>query len=73
MNFGAIFGAVGGGMLGDKLNLPRVLAVFFTIAAVSITLLGFKSPTPVLYLLIAIADNRGLLELILSSLHIQTG
>lgn len=46
LNFGAIFGAVGGGVLGDKLNLPRVLAVFFAIAAVSITLLGFKSPTP---------------------------
>jgi AAHS family benzoate transporter-like MFS transporter len=55
LNFGAIFGAVGGGVLGDKHNLPRVLAVFFTIAAVSITLLGFKSPTPMLYLLIAIA------------------
>ncbi|MDP9690036.1 UNVERIFIED_ORG: AAHS family benzoate transporter-like MFS transporter [Pseudomonas mohnii] len=55
LNFGAIFGAVGGGVLGDKLNLPRVLSVFFAMAAVSITLLGFNSPMPVLYLLIAIA------------------
>lgn len=55
LNFGAIFGAVGGGWLGDKLNLPRVLMVFFAIAAVSISLLGFKSPTGVLYTLIAIA------------------
>ena len=55
LNFGAIFGAVGGGVLGDKLNLPRVLAVFFAVAAVSITLLGFNSPMPLLYLLIAIA------------------
>ena len=36
LNFGAIFGAVGGGVLGDKLNLPRVLSVFFAMAAVSI-------------------------------------
>ncbi|MDD2546199.1 MAG: MFS transporter [Burkholderiaceae bacterium] len=55
LNFGAIFGAVGGGWLGDKLNLPRVLAVFFAIAAASISLLGFKSPTWLLYTLIAIA------------------
>jgi AAHS family benzoate transporter-like MFS transporter len=55
LNVGAIFGAIGGGVLGDRLNLPRVLAVFFVIAAVSISLLGFNSPTPVLYGLIAIA------------------
>lgn len=55
LNFGAIFGAVGGGWLGDKLNMPRVLAVFCAVAAASISLLGFKSTTTVLYLLIAIA------------------
>lgn len=55
LNFGAIFGAVGGGWLGDRLNLPRVLMAFFAIAAVSISLLGFNSPTGVLYTLIAIA------------------
>ncbi|MNZ75234.1 4-hydroxybenzoate transporter PcaK [compost metagenome] len=55
LNFGAVFGAIGGGMLGDRMNLPRVLVVFFVVASVSISLLGFKSPTPVLYLLIAVA------------------
>lgn len=55
LNFGAIFGAVGGGWLGDRLNLPRVLAVFFALAAVSIGLLGFNSPGWVLYSLIAVA------------------
>ncbi|SEI73849.1 MFS transporter, AAHS family, benzoate transport protein [Azotobacter beijerinckii] len=55
LNFGAIFGAIGGGWLGDRLNLPRVLVVFFAIAALSIGLLGFKTPTPVLYGLIALA------------------
>lgn len=55
LNFGAVFGAIGGGMLGDRMNLPRVLAGFFIAAAVSISLLGFKTPMPVLYGLIAIA------------------
>ncbi|MDX1370412.1 MFS transporter [Pseudomonas sp.] len=55
LNFGAVFGAIGGGLLGDRMNLPRVLAVFFVVAAVSISLLGIKSPTPVLYLLIGVA------------------
>ena len=55
LNFGAIFGAVGGGWLGDRFNLPRVLAIFFALAATSIGLLGFNSPTWVLYSLIAVA------------------
>jgi len=55
LNFGAVFGAIGGGWLGDRLNLPRVLVAFFAVAALSIGLLGFKSPTPVLYALIAVA------------------
>lgn len=55
LNFGAIFGAVGGGWLGDRFNLPRVLAIFFALAAVSIGLLGFNSPSWVLYSLIAVA------------------
>ena len=55
LNFGAVFGAIGGGMLGDRMNLPRVLVGFFIAAAVSISLLGFKTPMPVLYGLIAVA------------------
>ncbi|GAB3465675.1 MFS transporter [Azotobacter salinestris] len=55
LNFGAVFGAIGGGWLGDRLNLPKVLVAFFAVAALSIGLLGFKSPTPVLYTLIALA------------------
>ncbi|MEH6386480.1 MAG: aromatic acid/H+ symport family MFS transporter [Pseudomonas profundi] len=55
LNIGAIIGAVGGGIMGDRLNLPRVLAGFFVAAAASLTLLGFNSPMPVLYGLIAIA------------------
>ncbi|EPL10494.1 aromatic acid/H+ symport family MFS transporter [Pseudomonas sp. CF161] len=55
LNFGAIFGAVGGGWIGDRLNLQKVLVAFFVLAALSISLLGFKSPTGLLYGLIAIA------------------
>ncbi|MDH4559124.1 MFS transporter [Pseudomonas sp. BN417] len=55
LNFGGMFGAIAGGFLGDRYNLPKVVVAFFVVAAVSISLLGFKSPTPVLYLLIAIA------------------
>lgn len=55
LNCGSVFGAVFGGWLGDRMNLPRVLSSFFALAAISITLLGFKTPTPVLYSLIAIA------------------
>ncbi|WP_271407581.1 MFS transporter [Pseudomonas sp. Q1-7] len=55
LNFGGMFGAIAGGFLGDRFNLPKVVVAFFIVAAVSISLLGFKSPTPVLYLLIAVA------------------
>ncbi|MCB2252229.1 aromatic acid/H+ symport family MFS transporter [Pseudomonas chlororaphis] len=55
LNFGAIFGAVGGGWIGDRLQLQKVLVVFFAVAALSISLLGFKSPSGLLYALIAIA------------------
>ncbi len=55
LNLGSVFGAVFGGWLGDRMNLPRVLVVFFLVGAVSISLLGFNSPMPVLYGLIAVA------------------
>jgi AAHS family benzoate transporter-like MFS transporter len=54
MNIGAIVGAVGGGWIGDRVNLARVLVAFFATAAVCIYLLGFHSPLPVLYVLVAI-------------------
>ncbi|MFI8334849.1 MFS transporter [Pseudomonas taetrolens] len=55
LNFGGMAGAILGGWLGDRLNLGKVMAVFFIAAALSISLLGFKSAPVVLYLLIFVA------------------
>lgn len=55
LNFGAIFGAIGGGWLGDRIALGRVLLAFFVTGALALSLLALKSPLPVLYLLIGIA------------------
>ena len=55
LNFGGMAGAILGGWLGDRFNLYKVMVGFFAAAAVSISLLGFKSSTEVLYLLIFVA------------------
>ena len=55
LNVGAVLGAIGGGWLGDRFALSKVLVSFLLLAAGSIALLGLSTPTPVLYLLIAIA------------------
>ncbi|MFZ6772155.1 MFS transporter [Undibacterium sp. SXout7W] len=55
LNIGAIFGAIGGGWLADKFPPRRILGIFFVIAACSISLLGIKSNTLILNLLVAIA------------------
>lgn len=55
LSFGAIFGAIGGGWLGDRIGLSRVLLAFFALGALSLSLLALQSPLWVLYGLIAIA------------------
>ena len=55
LNVGAIAGAIYGGWLGDRSNLPKVLTFFFIAAAVSITLMGLDIPSFVRYLAIAVA------------------
>jgi len=55
LNFGAIVGAVGGGWLADRFHIKHVLIAFYALAAVSITLLGYKMPTEVLYVLVGMA------------------
>jgi AAHS family benzoate transporter-like MFS transporter len=55
LNVGAVVGAVGGGWLADRFHIKYVLAAMYALAAVSITLLGFKMPTPALFLVIGLA------------------
>lgn len=57
LNLGAVFGAIGGGWLGDRFHLRRVLTLMFVIAAVSIGSLGFlpKENQGLLYFVIAVA------------------
>lgn len=55
LNVGAIIGAIGGGWLGDRIGLGRVLLGFFCCGALALSLLAFKPPLAVLYLLVAVA------------------
>ena len=55
LNAGAIAGAVGGGWLADRFHIKHVLVGMYLLAAVSITLLGFKLPTEALYMVVALA------------------
>lgn len=55
LNFGAVVGAVGGGWLADRFHIKYVLVGMYALAAVSITLLGYKVATPVLFLLVGLA------------------
>ncbi|MYM37908.1 MFS transporter [Duganella qianjiadongensis] len=55
LNFGAVLGAVGGGWLADRFHIKYVLVGMYALAAVSITLLGYKVPMPLLYLLVGLA------------------
>ncbi|ANG61106.1 MFS transporter [Marinobacterium aestuarii] len=56
LNFGAMFGAIGGGLMSDRFHLRRVITIMFLLAALSIGLLGFlKGSMTVQYVLIAIA------------------
>ncbi|MCD9031235.1 MFS transporter [Luteimonas sp. Y-2-2-4F] len=55
LNFGGVAGAILGGWLGDRYNLPRVVVAFFVVGSASIPLLGIQSPMPVLYALVAIS------------------
>lgn len=57
LNFGAIFGAISGGWMGDRFHLRRVLTLMFVFAALSIGSLGFlpKEAQFAIYLVIAVA------------------
>jgi MFS transporter, AAHS family, benzoate transport protein len=55
LNLGAIFGPIFGGWAADRWNGKKVLILFFSMAAISLILLGFKPNIFVLYVLVAIA------------------
>ena len=55
LNVGAIVGAVGGGWLADRFHIKLVLAAMYALAAISITLLGFKMPTELLFIVVGLA------------------
>lgn len=55
LNFGAVIGAIGGGWLADRFHIKYVLVGMYALAAVSITLLGFKVPTAALFVLVGMA------------------
>lgn len=55
LNFGAMVGAIGGGWLADRFHIKRVLVFMYLLAAVSITLLGHKVPTAMLFVLVGLA------------------
>ncbi len=52
LNFGAIFGAIFGGWAADRWGSKKVLIAFYLLAAVSLTLLGFKANMVVLFVLV---------------------
>lgn len=55
LNLGAMIGAIGGGWLADRFNIKHVLACMYALAAISITLLGFKVPTSMLFVVVGLA------------------
>ena len=55
LNFGGMFGAIGGGWLADRFHIKYVLVGMYLLAAVSISLLGYPVPTSVLYVLVGLA------------------
>jgi AAHS family benzoate transporter-like MFS transporter len=55
LNIGAMVGAVGGGWLADRFHIKYVLASMYALAAISITLLGYKMPTELLFVVVGLA------------------
>ena len=55
LNIGAVLGTAGGGVLADKFHLKPVIISMFLVGAVALVGLGFNTPQPVIYLLVALA------------------
>ena len=70
MNIGAVIGTVGGGILADKFHLKPVIITLCLSGAVALSLLGFKSPQPVIYFLVAVAGASAIGGQILLYSHV---
>ncbi|WP_085991207.1 MFS transporter [Oceanobacillus senegalensis] len=55
LNFGAMFGQVGGGLLADRIGSKKILIGMFLLGAISLTLFGFQFEAVLLYILVGIA------------------
>lgn len=55
LNFGAVLGAIGGGLMADRLPIKHVLIGMYLLAAVSISLLGYRLPTEAMYIIATLA------------------
>ncbi|MGS0891482.1 MFS transporter [Burkholderia stagnalis] len=55
LNAGAMVGAIGGGWLADRFPVKTVLVSMYLLAAVSISLLGYRMPTALLFVLVGLA------------------
>lgn len=51
-NIGAMAGAIGGGYLGDKFNIKRVLVSFYALGAVALTLMGYTKSSELLFIVV---------------------
>jgi AAHS family benzoate transporter-like MFS transporter len=71
LNFGAIFGAVFGGRLADKWSPKAVLLIFFTLAGVSLTLLGLVNNIVLVYVLVAFAGASTIGTQIITNAYIS--
>lgn len=55
LNIGAVIGTIGGGVLADRFDFKPVLISMLVVGVLSLVGLGFNSPQPVIYLLVALA------------------
>lgn len=55
LNVGATIGAISAGWVADRLHIKLVTFLMFVMAAVAITLMGYKLPTTALFVVVAIA------------------
>ena len=55
LNIGAVIGTAGGGVLADRFHLKPVIISILIVGAFALVGLGFNTPQPVIYLLVALA------------------